>query len=98
MVEYPGRGMWAVGFVTASTKGDMALKQPNMVGVFIPTTPNPTSGFLIYIDRSELTHLDLTVEEGAKLIISAGLVVPDSPDAPIKDIENGADEKPTEVS
>ena len=77
MVEYPRPGLWAVGFVTADAKGAIAEHMPDMVGVFVPTTPNPTSGFLIYVNRSELKHLDLTVEEGAKLIISAGLVVPD---------------------
>ncbi|ACT59265.1 DUF502 domain-containing protein [Hirschia baltica] len=77
MLEYPRKGAWAVGFITASVRGDMAKKMPGMVGVFVPTTPNPTSGFLIYIRRDDLVVLDMSVEEGAKLIISAGLVVPE---------------------
>ena len=98
MVEYPRKGMWAVGFVTASTKGSMAQIHPNMVGVFIPTTPNPTSGFLIYVDRSDLTHLDLSVEEGAKLIISAGLVVPEGPETLIKNDDADIVPQKTETS
>ncbi len=77
MLEYPRKGAWAVGFITASVRGDMAQKMPGMVGVFVPTTPNPTSGFLIYVKREDLVVLDMSVEEGAKLIISAGLVVPE---------------------
>lgn len=77
MLEYPREGAWAVGFITASVRGDMAKKMPGMVGVFVPTTPNPTSGFLIYVKREELVSLDMSVEDGAKLIISAGLVVPE---------------------
>ncbi|WP_018996371.1 DUF502 domain-containing protein [Hirschia maritima] len=92
MLEYPRKGSWAVGFITASVRGDMASKMPGMVGVFVPTTPNPTSGFLIYVKREELVVLDMSVEEGAKLIISAGLVVPEvnktqnSPKPPIESI------------
>ncbi len=78
MVEYPRKGSWAVGFVTAPARGAVAAVNPALVGVFVPTTPNPTSGFLIYVERHELRHLDLSVEDGAKLIISAGLVVPES--------------------
>jgi uncharacterized membrane protein len=78
MIEYPRRGLWAVGFVTAAAKGPVrASFEDDHVGVFVPTTPNPTSGFLLYSPRSELRKLDMTVEEGAKLIVSAGLVSPD---------------------
>jgi uncharacterized membrane protein len=77
MIEYPRKDAWAVGFITASVKGDMALKNPGLGGVFVPTTPNPTSGFLIYVKREDTIALDMSVEDGAKLIISAGLVVPD---------------------
>ena len=78
MVEYPRRDSWAIGFVTSEVRGELAEKTPGMVGVFIPTTPNPTSGFLIYVDRKDLKPLDMSVEEGAKLIISAGLIVPEA--------------------
>lgn len=80
MIEYPRKGSWAIGFVTSEVKGELAEKTPGMVGVFVPTTPNPTSGFLIYVNRSELKTLQMSVEEGAKLIISAGLVVPENGD------------------
>lgn len=86
MVEYPRKGSWALGFLTAEAKGQVARNAPGTVGVFVPTTPNPTSGFLIYVDRSEIRPLDMTVEEGAKLIISAGLVAPDDPEEAIKSV------------
>lgn len=82
MLQYPREGTWAVGFITAPTKGEMHDKFPDLVGVFVPTTPNPTSGFLIYVPRGDLVTLDMSVEEGAKLIISAGLVTPEIADDP----------------
>lgn len=90
MVQYPRQGSWAVGFVTATAKGEMAEKLPGLVGVFVPTTPNPTSGFLIYLDRGQLIPLSMSVEEGAKLIISAGLVVPEpNPEEPLSFLRLG---------
>ncbi|MEO0981772.1 MAG: DUF502 domain-containing protein [Pseudomonadota bacterium] len=78
LIEYPKRGTWCIGFLTAAAKNEIALRLgEGKVGVFVPTTPNPTSGFLMYVDRSEIIELDMTVEEGAKMIVSAGLVVPD---------------------
>ena len=77
MVEYPRKDSWAIGFITSEVRGELAEKAPGLVGVFVPTTPNPTSGFLIYVKRDEVRRLDMSVEEGAKLIISAGLVVPE---------------------
>lgn len=77
LVEYPRRGLYALAFVTAEAQGELAQRLgDDVVGVFIPTTPNPTSGFLLYARRSELQVLDMSVEDGAKLIISAGLVTP----------------------
>jgi uncharacterized membrane protein len=77
LVEYPRVGVWAVGFVSREARGEVALALgDDYAGVFVPTTPNPTSGFLIYVRRSEMKTLKMTVEEGAKLIISAGLVMP----------------------
>lgn len=75
LVEYPRRGIYAIGFKTATAKGEVAnyIGQDH-IAVFVPTTPNPTSGFLLYFPRDEVTKLDLTLEEGAKLIISAGIV------------------------
>ena len=75
LLEYPRKGLWAVGFITADLKGAPAehLKD-GFVCVFVPTTPNPTSGFLLFVKRSELKILDMTPEEGAKMIISGGMV------------------------
>ena len=74
LIEYPRKGLHAVAFVTKSA--DRRVNQATgktMVGVFLPTTPNPTSGFLLFVPEDELTILDMTVEEGARLVISAGL-------------------------
>ena len=84
LVEYPRIGSWAVGFVSTDAKGEIASRLGDgHVGVFVPTTPNPTSGFLIYVKSEDLQYLDMSVEDGAKLIFSAGLVVPG--DLPAKD-------------
>ena len=78
MIEYPRKGIWAVGFVTAETKGEIQARADlDLVTVFMPTTPNPTSGFLLFVPRKDVKILDMTVEEGAKLVISAGIVTPD---------------------
>ncbi|WP_375261457.1 DUF502 domain-containing protein [Palleronia sp.] len=79
LVEYPRRGLWAIAFVSTDAKGEIADAIPTSEGkvaVFLPTTPNPTSGFLLFIGRSELIELDMSVEDAAKLVISAGLVCP----------------------
>ncbi len=78
MVEYPKQGSWCIGFVSSHAKGEIGAKLGTQkIGVFVPTTPNPTSGFLIYVEETEAIALDMTVEEGAKMILTAGLVVPD---------------------
>ena len=77
LVEYPRKGTYAVGFLTGECRGEIQTKTAaRLMNVFIPTTPNPTSGMLILVPDNEITHLDMTVEEGLKLIISAGVVVP----------------------
>ena len=80
LIEYPRKGIWAIAFVASDSKGEIAEKNPSkknqLVSVFIPTTPNPTSGFLLFIPKSDITYLDMTIEEAAKLVISAGLVYP----------------------
>tara|TARA_Y100000052_G_scaffold25935_1_gene30147 strand:+ start:46117 stop:46875 length:759 start_codon:yes stop_codon:yes gene_type:complete len=77
LVEYPKEGTWAVGFLTSPSKGEIATKLgEKFMGIFVPTTPNPTSGFLIYVPENKVIHLDMTVEDGAKLIVSAGVVLP----------------------
>jgi len=78
VIEYPRKGIWAIAFVSTNTKGEVLEKMPydEMLSVFLPTTPNPTSGFLLFVPRQDVVLLDMTVEEAAKLIISAGLVTP----------------------
>ncbi|MDP3340340.1 DUF502 domain-containing protein [Frigidibacter sp.] len=79
LIEYPRKGIWAIGFVSTMAKGEIAARaslDDPLVSVFLPTTPNPTSGFLLYVPQSQVTYLDMSVEDTAKLIISAGLVYP----------------------
>jgi uncharacterized membrane protein len=84
MVEYPKTGTWCIGFLAGDARGEIAhTLGPDMVAVFVPTTPNPTSGFLMYIHVSEIRRLSMSIEDGAKLIISGGLVVPsETPEPP----------------
>lgn len=80
MVQYPMAGSWAIGFVSGGAKGEMRARMGDeVIGVFVPTTPNPTSGFLLYCKESDVIRMDMTVEEGAKVIFSAGLVIPEWP-------------------
>ena len=73
LVEYPRKGSWAVGFATKDNSGEITEKtKKNLVNVFIPTTPNPTSGFLLMFPKEEVIYLDLTFEEASKFIVSAG--------------------------
>ena len=74
LIEYPRKGLFAIAFVTkAADRRINKTTGQTMIGVFLPTTPNPTSGFLLFVPEDELTILDMTVEEGARLVISAGL-------------------------
>lgn len=77
LIEYPRPGLWAIVFIAADTRGELEHHLNEHMAVFLPTTPNPTSGFLLYVKRSEVTILDMSLEEAAKLIISAGLVTPE---------------------
>lgn len=82
MVQYPRANSWVIGFVAGAAKGEMRHRLgADYIGVFVPTTPNPTSGFLIYVPSSEVVRMDMTVEEGAKVIFSGGLVIPEFPPA-----------------
>lgn len=77
MVEYPRKGLWAIAFVTAETEGELKEKlQRDTVNVFLPTTPNPTSGFLLMVPKEDMQVLDMPVEDAVKLVISAGIVHP----------------------
>lgn len=81
LVEYPRKGIWAIAFISTTAKGEIAARTPEaMVSVFLPTTPNPTSGFLLFVPRKDVQILDMSVEDSAKLIISAGLVYPNGKD------------------
>ena len=73
LVEYPRKGVWAVGFATKENKGEMAKKtNQNLINVFVPTTPNPTSGFLLMFPVDEVIYLNMSFEEASKFIVSAG--------------------------
>lgn len=81
LVEYPRKGLWALAFVATDTLGEVQTKLDEPAGktvsVFLPTTPNPTSGFLLFVPKQDIITLDMSVEEAAKLVISAGLVAPE---------------------
>ncbi|MBR6409495.1 MAG: DUF502 domain-containing protein [Alphaproteobacteria bacterium] len=78
LLEYPRKDIWVIGFVSAQTGGEIGQRiSGNVLNVFVPTTPNPTSGFLIFVPESEVIKLDMSVEEGLKLVISCGIVTPE---------------------
>ena len=77
LVEYPRRGIWAVGFITGETEGEVQnLTNEEVINIFLPTTPNPTSGFLLFVPREDLVILSMSVEEAVKMVISGGIVTP----------------------
>ena len=77
LVEYPRKGTWAVGFATKDNRGEISKKtNKNLINVFVPTTPNPTSGFLLFLPRKDVKILNMTIEEGIKMVISGGIVTP----------------------
>ena len=77
LLEYPRKGSWAVGFATKENIGEIKSKtDQNLVNVFVPTTPNPTSGFLLMIPKEDLIYLDMSFEEASKFIVSAGTSIP----------------------
>ena len=77
LFEYPRRGSWALGFITGETLGEVqSLTSDDVVNVFLPTTPNPTSGYLLFIPKKDLVMLKMTVEEGIKMVVSGGIVTP----------------------
>ncbi|MCL4164705.1 UNVERIFIED_CONTAM: hypothetical protein GTU68_012058, partial [Idotea baltica] len=83
LVEYPRRGIWAIAFISTSAKGEIDRGIPvegDIISVFLPTTPNPTSGFLLFVPKADVVELDMSVEDAAKLVISAGLVYPNKDD------------------
>lgn len=77
LIEYPRRGIWAVGFITGRTEGEVQnMTAEECINVFLPTTPNPTSGFLLFVPRKDIAPLSMSVEEAIKMVISGGIVTP----------------------
>ena len=77
LVEYPRKNIWVIGFVTGETKGEVqSLNKNQLINIFIPTTPNPTSGFLLFIPKEDLVYMDMKVEDAVKMVISGGIVTP----------------------
>ncbi len=96
LVEYPRKGIWAIAFVSTSAKGEIRDSIPReepLVSVFLPTTPNPTSGFLLFVPRNDIIELKMSVEDAAKLVISAGLVYPNGTAPPVPSPLFGAGRK-----
>ncbi len=76
-MEYPRRGIWAIAFITGTTEGEVqSVTEDKVINIFLPTTPNPTSGFLLFVPEQDLVHLSMSVEEGIKMVISGGIVTP----------------------
>ena len=95
IIEYPRKGLWSVVFIATDAKGEISHRLPedeDAISVFLPTTPNPTSGFLLFVPRQDIMLLDMSVEDAAKLVISAGLITPAFP-GPIRggEIADAAD-------
>ena len=73
LVQYPSKGSWAVGFATKENKGEIRNKvKEDLINVFVPTTPNPTSGFLLMFPKNEVIYLNMSFEQASKFIVSAG--------------------------
>ena len=88
LIEYPRRGIWAIGFISTTAKGEVSKRSGSgqkMQSIFVPTTPNPTSGFLLFFPAEDVIELDMSVEDAAKLVISAGLVYPE--DLSVKELK-----------
>lgn len=77
LVQYPHKDSWTIGFVTGKTEGEIQkLLMGETINVFVPTTPNPTSGFLLFVPRSSVVPLSMTVDDGLKMVISGGIITP----------------------
>jgi uncharacterized membrane protein len=86
LVQWPRQGMWTVAFVTGTPTAEIQALSPDhdMVGVYVPTTPNPTSGYLMWVERSEIVPMAISVEDGIKLVVSCGIVTPAGVAAPAR--------------
>lgn len=95
LIEYPRQGLWALVFVATDARGEIRARisptGEEIASVFIPTTPNPTSGFVLFVKKTDLMELDMSVEEAAKLVISAGLVTPEYFEKPSADVDPSLD-------
>ena len=97
LLEYPRKGIWTVGFITGKPPAEIAGQTgDDVVNVFVPTTPNPSSGFLLFVPRSDLVVLDMTAEEGIKMVVSGGIVTP--PDRRVKPISPSAASAPPRLA
>lgn len=84
LIEYPRRGVWTIGFLTGVTQGEVQnITTDELINVFVPTTPNPTSGYLLFVPRGDIIELGMPVEDALKMIVSGGIVTP-SPPPPAK--------------
>ncbi len=93
MERIPRRGIWTVAFVTGETEGEVAQRlDEEMINIYVPTTPNPTSGFLLMVPRRDLIFLDMPVEDAAKYIISIGVITPET-EAKIAKLPSPDDQK-----
>lgn len=78
LIEYPRKGVYSLGFLTQDTKGEVQERlDQDMLSVFLPTTPNPTSGFLLFVPKRDVIELSMSIEEALKLVISGGVITPD---------------------
>ena len=78
LIEYPRKGVWSIGFITGETKGEVQrITEDETVNVFVPTTPNPTSGYLLFVPKDQTFKLHMSIEEAIKLVVSAGIVIPE---------------------
>jgi len=78
LIEYPRRGIWAIGFLTGETLGEVQnLTKEKVLNIFLPTTPNPTSGFLLFLPEDDVVALNMTVDDGIKMVMSGGIVTPE---------------------
>jgi uncharacterized membrane protein len=85
LIEYPRKGIWTLGFITGISQGEVQeVTKDTLINVFVPTTPNPTSGFLLFVPEHDLIRLQMPIEDGLKLVISGGIVTPPSPKAQLE--------------
>jgi uncharacterized membrane protein len=96
LIEYPRKGLWAIAFLIGEAQGEVnyRLGRQPLISVFVPTVPNPTSGFLLYVPRADFIPLSMTIEEAAKVVFSLGLVVPEftTPEEAVRKLEQLAEE------